>query len=301
MSSMATPLNAPMLTGRPELDPFQRVAPLKVDSRSVSSQLTNHQITCTIPPAYWGVNFLILQDGEPVSHWNDGLNGSTWTGKTWVKMPIIYPSKVNELDIIDHLGFFPDASDPDDTLVFYEDFNGSSFDTDKWAQTGTITKSQSGGVLAITSSTGNNFLYSRNVTDCGPGTRLIAYFRANMATSTAYCYSLVGFMNTGVGQIMFGSEYGLDDAFAYTYNGTANQTDNITWTNADYHTIQITWTSGTAQYVSDGSTKATHTSCVPSTSDFAIGFFTQTNSGDCWCSWIYAFKYDTTTPTGVLG
>lgn len=301
MSSMSASLNAPMLTALPELDPFPRAAPLKVDSRAVSSTLTDHQITCTIPTTYWGVNFFILKDGEVLSHWNDGLNGATWTGTTWVKMPVIYPSTINELDIIDHMGFFDDISSADDTLILYDDFNSASFDTDKWNQTGTITKSQSGGILSITAATRSALLYGANAV-CGPGTEVLAYFKAGAASSTSYPYSLVGFMRSDLShRVMFGSESGVDDACAYTHNGTATKTENIAWTNASYHTVKVRWVSGTATYISDGSTKATHTTNVPSTSDLYVGFYRQRYGGNIYCNYIYAYKYDANTPSGVLG
>lgn len=84
---------------------------------------------------------------QAIPHWNED------NANTWIKIPILY-NGLNKIYVDDSAN--RDLSNIDTTMIFGDDFNGTSLDTTKWTlggDTADLTYSLKNGILELTSTT----------------------------------------------------------------------------------------------------------------------------------------------------
>ena len=148
---MNTPASVSWLTGSTK----SRVVTV---TNSNASALTNFQVLVSVTyDSDMNSDFSDIRftdsSGTELDHWLESKTDST-SAKFWVEVPSIAESGDTTIYLFYGNASASSASNGDNTFMFFDDFSGSSVDTNKWTVVDATGISVSGGVLNATSTTG---------------------------------------------------------------------------------------------------------------------------------------------------
>lgn len=185
------------------------------------------------------------------------------------------------------------ASNGTNTFEFFDDFLGSSIDTNKWE--GATGQTSVANSIATLTRVGTDVVTSKGYT---VGRSTACRFRSNHA---AVNYNMIGYVVNSLDNPMF---VVLQSSFhsglcAQACGDTCQHIDDIATTGV-YHTFEIQRKSGTSnEFFVDGASKGSlaegNSTALP------ISFAAYSNAQDLLCDWILVRKYTTPEPTASLG
>jgi len=253
-----------------------------------------------------------------LSYWIEEFDITNHNAKIWVKVPSIPAAAAKYIYISVDPSRTEDASNGDNTFLFFDDFNGSSIDTTKWnvydnKDTDWII-SVSGSILSITydGHPANKYYSLLSKNTFSPPTKVI--FKNKGSCFGKVLYTRTGFMEDHA----FGDnlnnyivicdptdEAGADKGYLYTqikYDGTEAKQDNGVEDGSNWHTYEIRWKTGEVIFKKDGSTLTPPSISIPSLSMYAAvevfnhSSITNTNSRTWQWDWIAVAKYASPEP-----
>ena len=229
-------------------------------------------------------NVVIDRHGEFLPHWNESLDFDTW-----IKMSMEVAGK--QVLMLRGNSNVNSASNITNTMLFGDDFQGTSIDLTKWDGE-TARTTVSGGVMTFIHAIADyDWLY----TDNAFAQPFIMESNVNMPSSgDDMSFGITnGASNTRIAYFYKGT---VPNRF-YTNDGTSSYVDTNT-VYGSYKTIKIKYVSGSVSFYQDGVelTNSPKTNNIPS-DNLGIGIRNPSDADDYLFKWVFIRKYAAVEPT----
>jgi hypothetical protein len=188
-------------------------------------------------------------------------------------------------------------SNGDNTFLLFDDFNGSSIDTNKWTFI-----SGSGGLyldgnsnLVIESN--SNPYQMKSINSFSIGAAVHTYARGT--AGNGYGHYCDFFNNSGNNLNAYcGSPQTSTQMEFTTFSGGSYTTATYTVSNrmSQYYHYKITWRSGEGRFYQDDNLIATHTTNIPTSNQSAFFYPTATSGNQIKCDWVFVKKFVSSEP-----
>lgn len=233
----------------------------------------------------------------PVDYWIETWNTS---GESTIWVAIDLGANATEIFYM----FYGNASassesDGGATFEFFDHFPGSSVNTSKWDVNGSPTVGSS--ILTYGFNSEERVVSKGDYTDSAVRARS-SVTTWNDASPCGFHYreDYVGNVtgNVSMWYVYSGSPY----VKSWTANGTGNHSQDVFNSSVSgFHTYEVTWESGKAQFYFDDTLQTTHTLAVPSASIPVMLGTGSTYQGVIEVDWVLVRKYVDPEPTVNLG
>jgi len=184
------------------------------------------------------------------------------------------------------------TSNGDDTFLFFDDFEGTELDTNKWTKTGTGDVTVSGGICQVIGG-GGTAEEIDSVTFGGSGQPLRFRSRHKYSHYESQCYEHAGLRIDADNYPAIYSSYSAEKRFASkkdgTYSYTSYSSDPLV-----YHDWEIRWKSGSAVLdIDDGTETVTKTDNIPEPNSAYLMYQADKDSSDyiIYIDWCFVAKY----------
>ncbi len=246
-------------------------------------------------PDFDDLRFTSSDGTTELSYWLESKTDST-TATIWVKIPSL-ASGDNTIYMYYANASAITASNGDNTFAFFDDFSGTSINTNKWTVTGS--PSLSGGLCTLNSATPESIL-AKNLYN--PSTYR-AETRASFVHGGGVCdFSFGGTTSSATNNLLSVTrEPNMPGVYGFTtYNcswgGPGNTGLGSGYTG--YHVWGIYFTGSSIKATIDNNVVATHTTyCV----SYGTVFLGINNSSTIYTDWVLVRKYNATEPTSSFG
>ncbi|MFA5178532.1 MAG: DUF2341 domain-containing protein [Candidatus Paceibacterota bacterium] len=275
----------------PGLPGYAKRQPITINS---ASALTDYQVKLTITydsdmqPDFDDLRFTSADGTTELSYWLESKTDST-TAIVWVKVPSLV-SGDNTLYMYYANASATTASNGDNTFVFFDDFLGSSIDTNKWSKSGTITVADSIAIWSAGSQLASIPTF---------GLDYVIVYRAKIAMSIHD--TLIDFKPVGDSAIRFQPHWPNNNVVNARIGKDGVYDDyNIGSYSFDYHTYKIYRYFGHNIFYVDGVFKLDYTGTKINIDNNGIRIYTGNNNA-CWLDWTYIRKYVESEPSFLFG
>ena len=176
-----------------ELSFGKYVRNITIDNSSNSSSLTDYQILITVDTATPISAGKMKSDGGDIrfydgttslNYWIENGTINTSSTRIWVKIPSIPASFKKTIQMYYGNPNLGSLSSGDKTFLFFDDFNGTSLNTDKWLTLGSPSISIANSQLTFYSASGYSALYTK--TSYAANTAMLWYGIFGNASSGYY-------------------------------------------------------------------------------------------------------------------
>ena len=215
----------------------------------------------------------------------------------WVEVPSIPSSGNSTIYIYYGKSDATTTSNGDNTFIFFDDFPGTSLDTNKWVvRQGDVSVADS--QLKLTGGEATRGLID-GLTAISIGAAL--HLKAKGSTTTVANHHFVAMRKSNDWNYKAGDLYGdtsANKANFHTRDAGSTTATSLTLNSLDsWHTYKLTWKSGESKIYQDDTLEATHTTNVP-TVDNVVVFYEGTVSGqDVYVDWCFVRKYVSPEPS----
>jgi len=215
----------------------------------------------------------------------------------WIK---VKDSLDNNVDIYIYYGN-PSAtsgSDGDATFEFFDDFEGTSLDSDKWTtRQGSIGVDGNGNLLLEGTSGTRGIIDGNTSFSIGSALRVKAKCSQTDARFNHFCsMRKSGDWNYRGADTYVGSSN--EDIYFLTANeGNTSSTNWTPNTPTDWHIYESTWRSGESKVFQDDNLKATLTSNIPTVDQVVVFYEGNVVNGNIHVDWVFVRKYVSPEPS----